>query len=72
MRDGFHDGLKTGAMLEPRSKPLPPSGPQFSLMVDQQGRATLRLNLLEMPMAVAMRAMAALTVAGLLPAGEAE
>ena len=44
---------------------------QFSLVVDARGRATLRLNLVDVPMERAMRAMGALTSAGLLGTAEA-
>lgn len=43
---------------------------QFSLVVDARGRATLRLNLVDVPMERAMRAMGALTSAGLLSTSE--
>jgi hypothetical protein len=46
---------------------LPKAGPpQFSLVVDQQGMATLRLNLVDIPMGKAMQAMQALMGAGLI------
>ena len=40
--------------------------PQFSLVIDQAGQATLRLNLVGVPMRTALQAMGALTAAGLL------
>jgi hypothetical protein len=40
--------------------------PQFSLIVDQQGAATLRLNLVDIPMTKAMQVMQALAAAGLI------
>jgi transcriptional regulator with XRE-family HTH domain len=56
------------AIVTPAAKP---SGQeQFSLVIDQGGTATLRLNLVGVPMGTAMRAMSALTGAGLIKAPE--
>jgi transcriptional regulator with XRE-family HTH domain len=55
----------------PLPPPPPPQAPdQFALIVSQTGRATLRLNMIDVPMQDAMRAMAALTSAGILQTGE--
>jgi hypothetical protein len=40
--------------------------PQFSLVVDQSGKATLRVNLLDVSLEVAMKAVNTLTTIGLL------
>lgn len=66
------------AMRTVAAEPTPPRttrqaaapGEQFSLVIDQAGRATLRLNMVDVPMEVAFRAMQALTGAGLLTTGE--
>jgi transcriptional regulator with XRE-family HTH domain len=59
--------MAAALQIEP---PKPPPGPpQFSLVIDQQGMATLRLNLVDVPMSKAMQAMAALTGAGIIAAG---
>lgn len=49
----------------PRAAPLD----QFSLVIDHGGTATLRLNLVGVPVGAALQAMAALTGAGLLKTG---
>jgi hypothetical protein len=63
-------------MAPPETRWTPPDPPpasedQFSLVVSQDGRASLRLNLLDIPMKTAMRAMASLTRIGILDTGEA-
>lgn len=44
----------------------PPELPQFSLVVNNRGRATLAMNLTDIPMDTAMRALQALTAIGIL------
>lgn len=60
-----------GLPVRPPPPPPPPPPPaaaddQFSLVISHSGRASLRLNLLDIPMQDAMKAMGALTAAGIL------
>jgi hypothetical protein len=59
-------------MVYSSQAPVLPSRPaeQFALVIAQNGLATLRLNLVDIPMKDALRAMGALTAAGILNAGE--
>ena len=45
--------------------------PQFSMVVDHNGRASLTLNLIDVPIKIAMQAMSALNGVGLLNGDEA-
>lgn len=61
-----------GPMWEPPTPPPVPAPPppaeldQFALVVGQDGRATLRLNLVNIPMKDALRTLHSLTAAGIL------
>lgn len=58
--------IATGQTKQKAVNDMATPADQFSLVIDHRGLATLRVNLLDVPMAVAMQAMAALTGAGLL------
>ncbi len=54
----------------PAAAAQPVEQPQFSMVVDQAGRATFDLHLRNVPLKIAVQAMAALQGAGLISGGE--
>lgn len=58
-----HGAHTTGGPMIASAKTTPP---QFSLVVDQDGRATLRLNVIDVPLETAMQVVTTLTTIGLL------
>lgn len=61
--------LARPSYAEPAEPEPEPEPPQFSLIVDPRGLASISINMVDVPLEKALRAMSALTGAGLLNTG---